>query len=575
MEPLLNNLIKATGWSIFHSLWQGAIIYGLLLLVILALPKLQPRLKHNLAYSAICLIFICYVATFFSIFKLPVLAETTTGTTTLTLTAEYYQYMSSLPQQISSKTEYVLPYIVSFYGLGLCFQLLTLCLGYKRILNIKKNAHFEVPVGWKTSFEKLVIQLSLRQCISFHLSDKINVPLVIGYFKPVVLFPLALASQLDIDQVEAILIHELSHIRRNDYLLNLVKTGIETLLFFNPFVWLSGRFINIEREHACDDLVLKFTGTPMTYAHALLKLEILKDKSSPAFSLAATGKNQHLYQRIKRITDMKTNYMNARQQIFAITLAVGTVLSLTWVKPLKAEKISQKLNQQKHIEVAGINIQMAPLPPKAPKPKAPKPVAGPKGPAAILPKPPNKPEVPAAPAPPSHLSLQNGVCQDTTKKKLKYTIITIDEKGNKKEYHSVKEMPESVRKEVINETFNHNMNFNMDLNMDLNMDTLINSSTAFLRSPEWKKSMADIQANALNVKQYFSSAAWKKQQDEIRRNAENIKKYFNSAAWKKQQEQIRKSAEEISKQVNSKEFKQQMEEIKRKVKEKEAEDKRP
>lgn len=573
MEPLLNNLIKATGWSIFHSLWQGAIIYGLLLLAVLALPKLQPRLKHNLAYGAICLIFICYVATFFSIFKLPVAAEDTIGATTLTLTAEYYQYMSTLPQQISSKTEYILPYIVTFYGMGLCFQLFILCLGYKRILDIKKNAHFEVPANWKASFEKLVLQLNLHRPISFHLSDKINVPLVIGYFKPVVLFPLALASQLDIDQVEAILIHELSHIRRNDYLLNLIKTGIETLLFFNPFIWLSGRFINIEREHACDDLVLKFTGTPMTYAHALLKLEILKDKSSPTFSLAATGKNQHLYQRIKRITDMKTNYMNARQQIFTIALAVATVLSLAWVKPLKAEKISQKADQQKHLEVAGINIQMAPIPPKAPKPKIPISAAGPNGSKAVVPEPPNAPEALAPPVPPFHISVKNSVCQDTTKKKLKYTIITIDEKGNKKEYHSVKEMPESVRKEVINETFNHNMNFNMDFNMD----TLISSSTAFLKSPEWKKSMADIQANAENVKNYFNSAEWKKQQNEIRKNAENMKKYFNSPAWKKQQEQIRKSAEEMSKQLNSKEFKQQMEEIKRmsKQKEKEAADKMP
>lgn len=576
MEPLLNNLIKATGWSIFHSLWQGAIIYGILLLIVLALPKLQPRLKHNLAYGAICLIFICYVATFFSLFKLPVAAENTIGATTLTLTAEYYHYMSTLPQQISSKTEYILPYIVSLYGLGLCIQLFILCLSYKRILGIKKDAHFEVPADWKVSFEKLVKQLNLRQHISFHLSDKINVPLVIGYFKPVVLFPMALASQLDMDQVEAILIHELSHVRRNDYLLNLIKTGIETLLFFNPFVWLSGRFINIEREHACDDLVLKFTGTPMTYAHALLKLEISKDKSTPAFSMAATGKNQHLYQRIKRITDMKTNYMNARQQVFTIALAVATVISLAWVKPLKAEKISQEANQQKHIEVAGVNIQLAPVPPTAPKPVTPIPAAAP---IATVPEPPAEPEAPALAiqvpsASPLLMSIKNGVCQDTTKKKLKYTIVTVDEKGNKKEYHSVKEMPETIRKEVIKETFNHNMDLNTGIN--IRIDTLINNSMAFLNSPEWKKSMSDIHANAENVKHYFDSAEWKKQQDEIRRNAENIKKYFNSAAWKKQQEQIRKNAEQISKQVNSKEFKQQIEEIKKmsQQKEKEAADKR-
>ena len=254
MELLLNNLIKAIGWSILNSLWQGAIIYGLLLLVTIAVPRLQPRIKHNLAFAAINLIFICFCITFFSVFKFPAGMGATTGQTA-TLTTAYDQFIRSIPQQIGGKAEYVFPYLVGIYIAGLAFQLLMLGMGYKRLHDLKKAAHFQVSAEWKSSFEKLVRQLDLRRHIAFYLSDKINVPLVIGYFKPIVLFPIGLASQLDMDQVEAILIHELSHIRRNDYLLNLIKTGIETLLFFNPFIWLSGRFVNIEREHACDDLV--------------------------------------------------------------------------------------------------------------------------------------------------------------------------------------------------------------------------------------------------------------------------------------------------------------------------------
>jgi bla regulator protein BlaR1 len=568
MEPLLNNLIKAIGWSIFHSLWQGALIYGILLLVSITIPKLQPRVKHNLAFSAICLIFICYCITFFSVFKFPIPMENK-GTATITLAVEYYQYMSSLPQQISHKAEYIFPYLVGIYGIGLAFQLLMLSMGYKRMLDLKKSVHFAVPAEWKASFEKLILKLDLRQSIGFYLSDKINVPLVIGYFKPVVLFPISLASQLDMDQVEAILIHELSHIRRNDYLLNLIKTGIETLLFFNPFIWLSGKFINIEREHACDDLVLKFTGNPMTYAHALLKLEILKDKSVPAFSMAATGKNQHLYQRIKRITDMKTNYMNIRQQMFTISLAIVTVISLAWIKPSKAEKTTPKSTQQRHIEVAGFSIKQEPVPPQAPAaPKLPK---IPKAPSAHTPAPPCPPTPLAIPDVPS--SPAKYVYQDTTKKKLKYTIITVDEKGNKKEYQSVKEMPESIRNQVIKETFQVNHEFNNDLK--IHIDTIVNNSLAFLKSPEWKKSMDEITAKAANIEQYFNSAQWKKQQDEIRKNAENIGTYFNSKEWKKQQENIRKSAEEIGKKaVQQQQFMQKID-AERRAREKEAKEKNP
>lgn len=571
MEAILNNLIKATGWSIFHSLWQGAIIYGILLLIILIFPKLRSRLKHNLAFAAICLIFICYGITFFSVFKLPVAMEIKNNAS-ISLTPVYYQYLSSLPQQISNVTERFFPYIVGVYSIGLLFQFFILAMGYKRMQNLKNSVHFAVPAAWKTSFEQLTLALNLRQHIGFYLSDQINVPLVIGYFKPVVLFPISLATQLDMDQVEAILIHELSHIRRNDYLLNLVKTGIETLLFFNPFIWLSGKFINIEREHACDDLVLKFTGNPMTYARALLQLEILKDKSSPAFSMAATGKNQHLYQRIKRITDMKTNYMNVRQQMFAITLAIATVISLAWVKPSKTEKTTTKTSKETRIEVAGLSISQIPTP--VPIPKVPKTPSVPKAPSLNipeLPEPPclpNGPHAPAAPIPPippKHMD------QDTTKKKSKQRIIIVDEKGHKKTYKSVKEMPESERERLFNETYGTDLNY--DLN--INIDSIVNKSISFLKSPEWKKSMAQISSSAHHVESYFNSKDWKKQQDEIQKNAESISNYFKSKEWKKQEENIRRNAETIERKINSKEFKRGMEEAKRASKEQEAAEKKP
>lgn len=546
MEAILNNLIKAVGWSILHSLWQGAIIYGLLLLIAMTVPKLQSRIKHNLAFGAITLIFICFCLTFFSIFKLPT-ATTNQQSTTFFIPAEYYQSISSLPQLISSKTELFFPYIVGFYGIGLLCQLLVLGMGYKRMLDLKKAVHFSIPAKWDASFKRLVLQLQFRQAIGFYLSDKINVPLVVGYFKPIILFPIGLASQLDMDQVEAILIHELSHIKRNDYLLNLIKTGIETLLFFNPFIWLSGKFINIEREHACDDLVLKFTGNPMTYAHALLKLELLKDKSAPAFSMAASGKNQHLYQRIKRITDMKNNYMNVRQQMFVITLTIATVISLAWIKPSKAEKTITKISKETRTEIAGFSIQQIPLPPKAPP--VPKPSARHKITAICIPEP---------PTPPHHID------QDTTKKKSKHRIITIDEQGNRKEHKS-----DTYKIDVDNE-------------ININVDSIVNKSLAFLKSPEWKKSMAEIGNSAENIGSYFSSADWKKQQAEINKNAENISKYFNSKDWKKQQENIRrnaekieKNAEKIEKHINSKEFQLKIEEAKKANKEKEAQDHKP
>lgn len=523
MEAIVNSLIKATGWSIFHSLWQGAIIYGILIAITSALPKVNARIKHNLAYGALCLMFVGFCITFFSVFKLPTnnISIATNQATNVTQN----EYLIHLPQNMSSITENFFPYLVSIYSIGLLCQMFILGIGYKKLLDLKWADRTSVPALWIPVFESMVAKLNLRQNIEFYLSSRVNVPLVIGYLKPVVLFPVALAAQLDIKQVEAILIHELSHIRRNDYLLNLIKTGIETILFFNPFVWLGGRLINIEREHACDDLVLKFTGNPLTYAHALLKLEILKNKTTPALSMAATGNNQHLYQRIKRITDMKTNYMNAKQQILAITLTIATIISLAWISPAKKATVVNKEHKKIDVEGTAIKSRVRTLP------------------VAVL----------------TETCTNDHVKTDTIKKKSKFKIVTVDAKGNKIEYNSIKEMPDSLRQEVVNESFINDFNFDLKLNID----SITNVSMAFIKSPEFKKQMKEVQRNAMEMTKHFNSPEWKKQQDMAMKAAEEVRKQFDSPEWKKQQAEIQKNALEMSKRLNSDEWKKQQAEIRK------------
>ena len=325
MEALVNNIIKATGWSIFHSLWQGAFLYGLLVLIFIMVPKLSARVKHDMAYGAICLMFIGFCGTFFSVFTWPPLS---TVTQSLSLS-------NVIPSTVNYQTEHYFPLLVGLYVTGLLLQLAILSTGYYKILKLKHSLKLAVPTEWQLLFQDMVKELKIKKNIGFYLSHQVNVPLVIGFIKPVVLFPVAFATQLNLIHVEAILIHELGHIRRNDYLLNIIKTAMETILFFNPFTWLCSSLIEREREHACDDLVVHKTNTPLTYAHALLQIELLKEKETPVFSMAAGGNNHHLYQRIKRITDMKTTYSTAKQQLFAIGITIATLVSLAWVNPLK------------------------------------------------------------------------------------------------------------------------------------------------------------------------------------------------------------------------------------------------
>jgi len=345
METLLDNLIKATGWSIVHSIWQGALIYALLLPTQMLIFKVKAEHKYAFAYAANCFMLVSFIFTFVSLFHWPG-DQQINQTYNLEVVANTFHPATTT---LSQYAEMAFPFVALLYTSGLFIQLFIVFKGYKKVQQLKNSTHNTVPKEWQLLFKRLTNQLNIKKHVIFKLSTHVTVPLVLGYFKPIVLFPMSLALQMDIKQVEAILIHELSHVRRNDYVLNLVKTLIETILFFNPFVWLTGKLINIEREHACDDLVISLTKTPLTYAHALLQLELLADKNTPPLALAATGNNQHLYQRIKRITDMKTNYMNSKQKLFAITLTVATIVSLAWINPAKSEKASTA-SQAKKIE---------------------------------------------------------------------------------------------------------------------------------------------------------------------------------------------------------------------------------
>ena len=497
MEAFIKNLVDAIGWSLLHSLWQGAIIYAILFTVLMVWSKMSSRLKHNLAFGSLVLTFSIFCITFFSIFKLPQV----NNIKAIALNEVAYQDLTQFTTSFNIKTEAYFPVVVTVYIIGIIFQLAVLLSSYLKLKTLKKASKIAIPENWRVIFEMTLFQLKINKKVKFYLSENVNVPLVIGFLKPVVLFPFTLVTQLDAGQVEAILIHELSHIRHNDYLINLFKTFIETVLFFNPFVWLTTRFIHIEREHACDDLVVKATGTPLTYAHALLKLELLKNKQTPALSLAATGKNQHLYQRIKRITNMKTNYINAKQQFFILTLAIATVASLAWINPSKKQEVKAKK------KTAITLLKSSALEDKA---------------------------------------LNNDLVvradTDTVKKyrAKKSQIIITDDNGNVKTYNSVSELPDSLRKKVERQIH------------------MGDSLSAFYNSPEWKNKMAKIELNAKELEKKFNSKEWKDQIAKIEFNSKELEKKFNSKEWKDQMAKIEFNAKDMEKKFNSKEWKDNM-----------------
>lgn len=405
MESFVHSFIKAFGWSILHSFWQGAIIFAVLFGILYLVPKSSSKQRHNLSFLSICLMLVWFIATFTSKWEVPtqeVLSGlSASGPDTIQVISETSGFMAN--------AEAIFPVIISTYLLGLLLQVFLIIRGYLYLRKLRRTQLVSVSPYWQHTMLKLCGQLDVRKNVNFKISSLVHSPLVVGYLKPIILFPVGFHTYLSPEQVEAILIHELTHIRRNDYLFNLIKTIIETILFFNPFVWLAGRFIQIERENACDDKVLAHIQRPMMYANALLTLETSGKNSNTEFALGATGKPQHLFHRIKRITNMKSNYLNVRQQIAALFVAIAGLASIAWMQPVK---LTIQENPEPLIEL-----------PKEIQPT------------------PNLNLINISPAP--ILPRDTVVPPAKTKQNLK--IIVTDNNGVSKEYSSVSELPDSIK----------------------------------------------------------------------------------------------------------------------------------
>ncbi|WP_129716713.1 M56 family metallopeptidase [Pedobacter sp. SYP-B3415] len=517
MESLFQSLSKAFGWSILNSLWQGAAVYGILFIIMVGFPKMRARIRYNLAFGSIVLMFALFAGTFVLYFER---ANTVVVTAPVQVTGQHLlkEKPWELPLSFTQKAEAYFPAIVAAYVLGMLLQVFIVLKGYGRLNNLRKSGLQPVPEEWSLIFDRVKHAIGLKRNIGFSLSALIKVPMVAGYLKPVVLFPISLVSQMDAEQVEAILIHELSHIKRNDYLLNLVKTLIETILFFNPFVWLAGRFVHIEREHACDDFVLNYTNKPLDYAHTLLKLEIIRDTEQPAaMAMAANGQPQHLYQRIKRITNMKTNYLNIKHQLAALTFALACIFSVAWISPRK-EYVKKQADKHLKLFVAT------------------------EGDAAVA----------------AFGSTNLNIVQDTSRKKRQIRIITTDAKGRTHEYRSLAELPDSLRAAVYSADDVSNIVRSVTDSAYLNaLQKQAIIITKHFNSPQerakWQKFGEDMQKKFASPEQ---QAKWKKM-------GEDLAKRFNSpeeqAKWEKYGRDIQRQFESPAEQAKWKKFGEDME----------------
>jgi beta-lactamase regulating signal transducer with metallopeptidase domain len=328
----MNAWTHVIGWTLLHFVWQGA------LLAVTAAGALR-LCRHRSAdarYAIACMalaammaapVITARVLTAPDLVLAPVMGLPQSIPTLGVVSAAAQSWNSDGAFSIHTVwagMDALLPPIVFVWLAGVAVLMVRMAGGLWHVRRLQCRSLAAAPSHWQTAAERIASRLGLRVAVHVVESTMVDAPAVVGWLRPVILLPIAALANLTPSQVEAVVAHELMHIRRHDYLVNVAQAVAETVLFFHPGVWwVSGR-IRVEREHCCDDVAVQLCADPVDYAAALAELEAWRSRGT-TLALAATGGS--LTSRVRRVLNMPIGH-EARSLSWIVTLGLAVVLAV-------------------------------------------------------------------------------------------------------------------------------------------------------------------------------------------------------------------------------------------------------
>ena len=335
MDLSFNPFLQALGWTLLHSIWQGLLVAIVIGVLLRQLKGYEANLRYFVSLLGMAVIVFWATLTFETYYfnsADPVLITGESVGLSLEGAAEAvpeFSWDAGL-LQVSSSVEIILPWFMIFWIGGLILFTLKNIFNLLEVRKLRNSGKSRMDQTIENRLKILAKKLRLGLKVEIFESELVRTPIVLGVFKPMILFPVGLVNGLSERQVEAILLHELAHIKRQDYLINLIQTIIETIFFFNPAIWFLSSKIREERENCCDDIAIEFESDPMEYARALT---LIGSWQSVNLAMGAAGSSNKLYARIKRMfnpakrTTMKDKLIT--MIILGIALASLTVYTLS------------------------------------------------------------------------------------------------------------------------------------------------------------------------------------------------------------------------------------------------------
>ena len=296
-------ILEVLGWTLAHSLWQLLLVAGILWLLFRIEAFKSPQRRYSLGLSALFVILCLFTGTFiyeYELNNLPIDQEIVVPVNALA-SEKLAVNALSFPEILSRKIEGALPYMVYFWLIGVMVYFFRHAGNFVALQQLKARAEEKVPQPLIQSANKIKQQFAIQFPVDFKLSREIRVPITYGILKPVILIPIGLMVQLSPAQLEAIIAHELAHIRRHDFAINLVQAALEILFFYHPAFWWINTLVKEAREHVADDMAIASGVKSIDLAHALAMVANQATEQSPELAMAAHSSKFPLLNRIKRM----------------------------------------------------------------------------------------------------------------------------------------------------------------------------------------------------------------------------------------------------------------------------------
>lgn len=344
--------------GLLHSIWQCAAVAFLLAGALALLRGSSSNVRYVAACCAMALMILLPSATVWNLLSSTPSAQMEDASEVTTASGEFVvepspggglyekpgtQSVGSLQptpgESPAERAAHLLPWLTLFWLAGVMLLSLRTLGGLVLAHRMKLNGARAVSRLWRERAAEIARKLAVSGPVKVLESSLVSVPTAVGWLRPAILLPASAFTGLTPQQLEAVLAHELAHVRRNDYLVNVLQTGVETLLFYHPVVWWVSRQIRAEREHVCDDMAVRVTGDAMTYARALTRIERLRT-TAPRLAMGADGGS--LRSRVSRLVEGPPSPRHLSPLLVGLFLIVGTLTAVVCARAVIPKKHAVK-----------------------------------------------------------------------------------------------------------------------------------------------------------------------------------------------------------------------------------------